>query len=113
MAHGLWTSTELGNIRLDKAFKSATKIGGKLFLFFLVNKSGKFCGIAEMTNSVEFDTKLDIWTGGVNWKGVFPIRWIITSDLPFSYVQLLKNPENNYKPIFFLSGYTRSPTIHR
>ena len=40
--HNIWTSTELGNRRLDKAYTELSKtnnpdVDGKIFLFFLVN----------------------------------------------------------------------------
>lgn len=43
----IWSSTQLGNNRLDKAHKeSADK--GPIYLFFSVNASGHFCGVAQM-----------------------------------------------------------------
>lgn len=99
--HGVWTSTELGNRRLDKAYKATSKDGGKVYLFFLVNGSGKFCGIAEMTAAVDFKSKLNIWNETSRWSGVFPIRWVSTGCLPNRHFVLLKNPLNENKPITY------------
>jgi hypothetical protein len=51
LKYEIWSSTEPGNKRLDKAFKEC---GGRgpIFLFFSVNASGHFCGIAEMLTPV-------------------------------------------------------------
>ncbi len=35
--YGVWTSTEMGNRRLDRAFREATRNGGVVLLFFSVN----------------------------------------------------------------------------
>jgi len=47
LKHEIWSSTALGNKRLDAAFReSADKM--PLFLFFSVNGSRHFCGVAQM-----------------------------------------------------------------
>ena len=47
LKHGIWSSTVLGNKRLDSAFhESADKM--PIYLFFSVNGSRHFCGIAQM-----------------------------------------------------------------
>ena len=43
----IWSSTPLGNNRLDKAHKESNA-QGPIYLFFSVNASGHFCGVAEM-----------------------------------------------------------------
>lgn len=47
----IWSSTDPGNKRLDKAFKE-TAGRGPIYLFFSVNASGHFCGMAEMLTPV-------------------------------------------------------------
>ncbi|OVA15203.1 FYVE zinc finger [Macleaya cordata] len=50
----VWASTPNGNKRLDSAYQDAQERMGQkdskcpVFLFFSVNASGKFCGVAEM-----------------------------------------------------------------
>lgn len=103
--HLIWTSTELGNKRLDKAFydlhstSSTHPLCGKVFLFFLVNSSGKFCGVAEMKNRVDFNDTRDIWIEQSRWKGIFPIEWLLVKDVPNKYFQHLKVPANEFKPV--------------
>lgn len=46
--YSIWCSTEHGNKRLDVAFKSQSESNGSVFLFFSVNGSGHFCGMAQM-----------------------------------------------------------------
>ena len=51
LKYEIWSSTDPGNKRLDKAFKE-TAARGPIYLFFSVNASGHFCGMAEMLTPV-------------------------------------------------------------
>jgi len=51
LKYEIWSSTDPGNKRLDKAFKE-TAGRGPIYLFFSVNASGHFCGMAEMLTQV-------------------------------------------------------------
>ena len=51
LKYEIWSSTDPGNKRLDKAFKD-TGGRGPIYLFFSVNASGHFCGMAEMLTPV-------------------------------------------------------------
>ena len=53
LKYEIWSSTDPGNKRLDKAFKD-TAGRGPIYLFFSVNTSGHFCGMAEMLTPVSF-----------------------------------------------------------
>ena len=53
LKYEIWSSTDPGNKRLDKAFKD-TAGRGPIYLFFSVNTSGHFCGMAEMLTPVCF-----------------------------------------------------------
>ncbi|CAX41485.1 uncharacterized YTH domain-containing protein, putative [Candida dubliniensis CD36] len=102
--HNIWTSTELGNRRLDKAYTELAKtnnsdVDGKIFLFFSVNSSGKFCGIAEMKSAIDFTTASNIWCEQTRWKGIFPVEWLLIKDVPNKFFQHLKIPANDYKPV--------------
>lgn len=48
LKHEIWSSTVLGNKRLDAAYRE-TANKGPIYLFFSVNGSRHFCGVAEMT----------------------------------------------------------------
>jgi hypothetical protein len=47
LKHEIWSSTVLGNKRLDTAFREFSRTG-PIYLFFSVNGSRHFCGVAEM-----------------------------------------------------------------
>lgn len=101
MKHNIWTSTELGNKRLSAAYRATFRSGGKVYLFFLVNGLGKFCGIAEMTGPVDFTSRLDIWSGNLRWNGQFTIRWMTTTCVLNKSFVHIKNPANEGKPITY------------
>ncbi|XP_020265987.1 YTH domain-containing family protein 1-like isoform X1 [Asparagus officinalis] len=102
--YNVWSSTPNGNKRLNSAYEDAQRIStGKvkncpIFLFFSVNASGQFCGVAEMTGPVDFDNDMDFWQQD-KWTGSFPVKWHIIKDAPnTSFRQiLLENNEN--KPV--------------
>ncbi|XVF66054.1 hypothetical protein PTKIN_Ptkin10aG0003000 [Pterospermum kingtungense] len=102
--YNVWSSTPHGNKKLDGAFEDAAKIGGgkpsgcPVFLFFSVNASGQFCGVAEMIGPVDFKKDMDFWQQD-KWSGSFPVKWHIIKDVPNSLFRhiILENNEN--KPV--------------
>ncbi|KAG6434176.1 hypothetical protein SASPL_105798 [Salvia splendens] len=64
--YDVWSSTRNGNKKLDAAFREAsakmTEAGKKcpVFLFFSVNGSGQFVGVAEMIGQIELKHGLEI-----------------------------------------------------
>lgn len=97
--NGIWTSTKMGNKRLDKAFQETRKTGGKIFLFFLVNCSGRFCGVVEMKEQVDFNGTSDIWAEKTRWKGIFPVDWHIIKPVANKQFHHLRNSYNENKPV--------------
>lgn len=102
--HKIWTSTELGNKRLDRAFHELQNTGnpefdGKIFLFFSVNSLGKFCGVSQMKNCIDYNKTSDIWCEQTRWKGIFPVEWLLIKDVPNKFFQHLKIPANEFKPV--------------
>ncbi|KAG2333299.1 hypothetical protein Bca52824_004479 [Brassica carinata] len=98
--YNVWASTPRGNKKLDTAYRDAEKMGRKcpIFLFFSVNASGQFCGVAEMAGPVDFEKDAAYWQQG-RWSGQFPVKWHIVKDVPnnrFSHI-LLQN--NDDKPV--------------
>ncbi|KAM7463191.1 hypothetical protein LguiA_031312 [Lonicera macranthoides] len=102
--YNVWSSTPNGNKKLHILFEDAQKVAaGKqkscpIFLFFSVNASGQFCGVAEMTGPVNFHKDMDFWQQD-KWSGSFPVRWHIIKDVPnpnFRHI-ILENNEN--KPV--------------
>ncbi|XP_058095389.1 YTH domain-containing protein ECT4-like [Magnolia sinica] len=102
--YNVWASTQNGNKRLDDAYQAAQERmeekGCKcpIFLFFSVNASGQFCGVAEMVGRVDFNKSMEFWQQD-KWNGSFPVKWHIIKDIPnpqFRHI-ILENNEN--KPV--------------
>lgn len=96
----VWASTPHGNKKLDAAYREAKEMQGNcpVLLFFSVNASGQFCGVAEMVGPVDFEKNADYWQQD-RWSGQFPVKWHIIKDVPnirFRHV-LLENNDN--KPV--------------
>ncbi|MBD4017435.1 hypothetical protein GUI04_00045, partial [Xanthomonas citri pv. citri] len=61
--YNVWSSTQNGNKKLDAAYQEAQQKPGHspVFLFFSVNTSGQFVGVAEMVGPVDFNKSLEYW----------------------------------------------------
>lgn len=98
--YNVWSSTPNGNKKLDLSYKEAQqKSGGcPVFLFFSVNTSGQFVGLAEMVGPVDFHKNVEHWQQD-KWYGSFPVKWHIVKDVPNSLLKhiILENNEN--KPV--------------
>jgi hypothetical protein len=85
LGRGVWASTEHGNQRLQAAYDT----GAPVFLFFSVNGSGFFCGMARMVSGVDPSQKADCW-GDDRWGGSFRVRWLYLKDVPNRRVHHLR-----------------------
>ncbi|KAK4779587.1 hypothetical protein SAY87_015693 [Trapa incisa] len=98
--YSVWASTPNGNKKLDAVYREAQEKAGHLpvFLFFSVNTSGQFVGVAEMTGPVNFEKNVGYWQQD-KWNGCFPVKWHIVKDVPNSLLKhiILENNEN--KPV--------------
>ncbi|XP_066357414.1 uncharacterized protein [Miscanthus floridulus] len=99
--YNVWASTPNGNNKLDAAYHEAQNLmkdNGErcpVFLFFSVNTSGQFVGLAEMLGPVDFKKTMDFWEED-KWNGFFPIKWHIIKDVPnrlFKHI-ILENNDN-------------------
>ncbi|KAF8643884.1 hypothetical protein AX16_008900 [Volvariella volvacea WC 439] len=98
LKYEIWSSTDPGNKRLDKAFKEANG-RGPVYLFFSVNASGHFCGMAEMLTPVDYTRSSTVWASD-KWKGVFKVRWIFVRDIPNANLRHIKlNNTQERKPV--------------
>lgn len=70
--HNCWSSTVLGNKRLNKAFTKTKE--ADVYLFFSVNGSGQFCALARMMGPVDFEKHASCWSDS-KWKGSFPVKF--------------------------------------
>jgi hypothetical protein len=117
--YSIWCSTEHGNKRLDTAFKQHEKTGGQIFLLFSVNGSGRernasvgcvvscsdlflfvghFCGMAQMTSSVDYASSSSVWAQD-KWKGQFRVRWVYVKDVPNAQLRHIRLENNENKPV--------------
>ncbi|XP_017606658.1 YTH domain-containing protein ECT4 isoform X2 [Gossypium arboreum] len=98
--YGVWASTPNGNKRLDAAYREAMENQDNcpLFLFFSVNASAQFCGVAEMVGPVDFDKSVDYWQQD-KWSGQFPVKWHIIKDVPNSQLRHIILENNDNKPV--------------
>ena len=110
----IWCSTEHGNKRLDTAFRERDG-RGPVFLFFSVNGSGHFCGMAQMLNGVDYQASAGVWAQD-KWKGdqnqeseqcsndccfagQFKVKWIYVKDVPNSQLRHIRLENNENKPV--------------
>ncbi|XP_068637993.1 YTH domain-containing protein ECT2-like [Aristolochia californica] len=102
--YGVWASTPNGNKRLDSAYQEAQqKMEEKsfkcpVFLFFSVNASGQFCGVAEMTGKIDFNKNMDFWQQD-KWTGFFPVKWHFIKDVPNPQFRHILLENNDNKPV--------------
>ncbi|XP_004508097.1 YTH domain-containing protein ECT4 [Cicer arietinum] len=102
--YNVWSSTPHGNKKLQSAYddarrKATGKSGGcPIFLFFSVNASGQFCGVAEMIGPVDLNKDMDFWQQD-KWSGSFPVKWHIIKDVPNANFRHIILENNEYKPV--------------
>ncbi|KAI0317578.1 YT521-B-like domain-containing protein [Amylostereum chailletii] len=98
LKYEIWSSTDPGNKRLDKAFKE-TSGRGPIYLFFSVNASGHFCGMAEMLTPVDYTRSSTVWASD-KWKGVFTVKWHFVRDIPNANLRHIRlNNTQERKPV--------------
>ncbi|KAF0891593.1 hypothetical protein E2562_010583 [Oryza meyeriana var. granulata] len=104
--YNVWASTPHGNNKLDAAFHEAQilmKQNNKkcpVFLFFSVNSSRQFVGLAEVLGPVDFEKTLDFWKQD-RWNGFFPVTWHIIKDIPNKLFKHITLENNDNKPVTF------------
>ncbi|KAL0387231.1 UNVERIFIED_CONTAM: YTH domain-containing protein ECT1 [Sesamum radiatum] len=104
--YDVWSSTLHGNKKLDAGLREAeakTKETGKrspVFLFFSVNGSGQFVGVAEMIGRVDFSTDMDFWQLD-KWHGYFPVKWHIIKDIPNTLLRHIILDNNENRPVTY------------
>eukprot|EP00340_Litonotus_pictus_P007203 CAMPEP_0170525720 /NCGR_PEP_ID=MMETSP0209-20121228/11158_1 /TAXON_ID=665100 ORGANISM="Litonotus pictus, Strain P1" /NCGR_SAMPLE_ID=MMETSP0209 /ASSEMBLY_ACC=CAM_ASM_000301 /LENGTH=594 /DNA_ID=CAMNT_0010815109 /DNA_START=236 /DNA_END=2020 /DNA_ORIENTATION=- len=92
----VWSSTQKGNSKLNKIYKDCL---GKypIYLFFSINGSGKFLGVAQMVSEVDNNINYNNWVLTDKWKGFFKLHWLIIKDVPNKYFKNLSNNLNEGK----------------
>ncbi|RRT59010.1 hypothetical protein B296_00017657 [Ensete ventricosum] len=98
--YNVWSSTAYGNKKLDAGYQEAQGNAGgcPVLLFFSVNASGQFVGVAEMVGPVDFNKTVEYWQQG-KWIGCFPVKWHIIKDVPNSILKHITLENNDNKPV--------------
>ncbi|KAK9169478.1 hypothetical protein Syun_001618 [Stephania yunnanensis] len=98
--YSVWASTPNGNKKLDGGYQEAQEKSGDcpVFLFFSVNTSGQFVGLAEMVGPVDFNKSVDYWQQD-KWNGCFPLKWHIVKDVPNNLLKHIILENNDSKPV--------------
>lgn len=96
--NSIWSSTHFGNRKLSQAYKEL-KAGAKIFLFFSVNASGRFCGVAEMSSDLQDCLDTSLWDDSSKYGSAFRVRWVLVKDLKNAHLKRFLIPENEMKPI--------------
>jgi len=96
----VWASTPSGNKKLDAAYQEAQLKSSRcpIFLFFSVNTSGQFVGVAEMVGPVDFHKNFEYWQQD-KWNGFFPVKWHIVKDVSNSLLKHITLEYNENKPV--------------
>ncbi|KAM7271159.1 hypothetical protein ACFE04_030373 [Oxalis oulophora] len=99
--YNVWTSTANGNKKLDAAYQEAQQKSPAcpIFLFFSVNTSGQFVGLAEMTGPVDFQKSVEYWQQDNKWAGSFSVKWHIVKDIPNNSLRHITLEYNESKPV--------------
>ncbi|KAJ6394896.1 hypothetical protein OIU77_023998 [Salix suchowensis] len=104
--YDVWASTPNGNKKLDAAFHNAEVVSSEtstkcpIFLFFSVNGSGQFVGLAEMVGQVDFNKDMDFWQID-KWNGFFPVKWHVIKDIPNSQLRHIVLENNDGHSVTF------------
>lgn len=83
---------------MDQAFREREKENGVIYLFFSVNSSGHFCGVAQMITPVDYSSNSNVWSQD-KWKGSFRVKWIYVKDVPNTQLRHIRLENNENKPV--------------
>ncbi|TKW07042.1 hypothetical protein SEVIR_7G281501v4 [Setaria viridis] len=103
--YGVWSTSSVGNLKLDTAFRDAQVIAASsstlcpVLLFFSVNGSSHFCGVAEMVGPVDYQNDMDFWCRKNKWIGSFPVKWHIIKNVHNSTFRSILLQNNEDKPV--------------
>ncbi|KAL4511862.1 hypothetical protein ABPG72_012707 [Tetrahymena utriculariae] len=96
--YGTWSTSIDQNILLDQAFCEAK---GKypIILFFSINQSKSFQGVAIMKSRVNPQWRQDVWDGTKKFQGLFFIEWIYVQHILSTEFKGILNSLNFNKPV--------------
>ncbi|EAR94570.3 hypothetical protein TTHERM_00047100 (macronuclear) [Tetrahymena thermophila SB210] len=96
--YGTWSTSIDQNILLDQAFCEAK---GKypIILFFSINQSKSFQGVAVMKSRVNPQWRQDVWDDNKKFQGLFFIEWIYVQHILSTEFKGILNSLNYNKPV--------------
>lgn len=83
---------------MDQAFRERENNAGFIYLFFSVNGSGHFCGVAQMMTAVDYNSVSSVWHQD-KWKGQFKVKWVYVKDVPNSHLRHIRLENNENKSV--------------
>lgn len=83
---------------MDQAFRETETDGAPIYLLFSVNGSGHFCGVAQMTSAVDYNSVSSVWHQD-KWKGKFSLKWVYVKDVPNQQLRHIRLENNENKPV--------------
>merc|ERR1712129_336804 len=75
--------------------------GCPVYMFFSVNRSGCFCGMAQMISSYYKERHFGSWVQDGKWQGSFIVKWIYVKDIPNKDLKDIQLPNNDNRPVTF------------
>ena len=102
--HKVWSSTHEGNEKLSQTFKhSVANMAAcyPIFLFFSLNQSGQFCGVAQLASDLNSHSTLITPNNSktASLGGNFAVKWLFCKDIPNKFFKHLSNKLNENKPV--------------
>jgi len=70
-----------------------------VYLFFSVNASGQFLGVARMASEVTSEISDSVWVQDGKWKGSFCVEWLYLKDIPNKQFRHILIEANENKPV--------------
>jgi hypothetical protein len=121
--YGLWCSTRRGNAGLQRAWDYAESSlpptldvtdvddGCPIYLFFSVNRSRCFCGMAQMMSRYDKAHSFGTWVHSDKWQGSFRVDWIYIKDIPNKDLNDIRLPNNEGKPVTYSRDTQEIPYV--
>jgi len=75
--------------------------GCPVYMFFSVNRSGCFCGMAQMISNYYKERHFGSWVQDGKWQGSFIVKWIYVKDIPNKDLKDIQLPNNDSRPVTF------------
>lgn len=90
-------------MKLDNAFKEQMNIG-PVYLFYSVNGSGHFCGVAQMVSPVDYNASSGVWAQGkLNLKNLFYLNNLL--NFSNSFLKQINGKDSSKLNGFMLKMY--------